>query len=85
MLSAPFIYCLNHCIPCAGECSLPPARVEEVIFVLQELARLIIHPETALSLPLHPHLNEGASEENLSRRSHLLVLFPSFCELVISR
>ncbi|KAK6139372.1 hypothetical protein DH2020_026880 [Rehmannia glutinosa] len=68
-----------------GERSLPPARVEEVIFVLQELAQLVIHPETASSLPLHPHLKEGISKENLRRRSHLLVLFPSFCELVLSR
>ncbi|XP_047946837.1 protein MON2 homolog [Salvia hispanica] len=68
-----------------GECSLPPARIEEVIFVLRELARLKIHPETASSLPLHHHLKEGVSEESLPRRSHLLVLFPSFCELVISR
>ncbi|KAI3445282.1 hypothetical protein Pfo_001947 [Paulownia fortunei] len=68
-----------------GDRSLPPARVEEVIFVLQELARLVIHPETALSLPLHPHLKEGVSKQNLRRRSHLLVLFPPFCELVISR
>ncbi|KAH6772485.1 ARM repeat superfamily protein [Perilla frutescens var. frutescens] len=68
-----------------GECSLPPARVEEVIFVLQELARLKIHPETASSLPLHHHLKEGVSQENSHRCSHLLVLFPSFCELVISR
>ncbi|KAL3843987.1 hypothetical protein ACJIZ3_001390 [Penstemon smallii] len=67
-----------------GDRSLPPARVEEVIFVLQELAHLVIHPETVSSFPLHPYLKEGASEENL-RRSHLLVLFPSFCELVISR
>ncbi|PIN26597.1 hypothetical protein CDL12_00664 [Handroanthus impetiginosus] len=68
-----------------GERSLPPARVEEVIFVLQELARLVIHLETALSLPLHPHLKDGVSKENSRRRAHLLVLFPSFCELVISR
>ncbi|KAG8391013.1 hypothetical protein BUALT_Bualt01G0143800 [Buddleja alternifolia] len=68
-----------------GDRSLPPARLEEVIFVLQELARLVIHSETAYALPLHPHLKEGVSQENLRRRSHLLVLFPSFCELVISR
>ncbi|KAL0425375.1 UNVERIFIED_CONTAM: protein MON2 [Sesamum radiatum] len=68
-----------------GKHSLPPARLDEVIFVLQELASLVIHPETASSLPLHPHLQEGVSLENLRSRSHLLVLFPSFCELVVSR
>lgn len=68
-----------------GECSLPTARVEEVIFVLQELARLRIHQETASSLPLHHHLKAGVSEESFHRRSHLLVLFPSLCELVVSR
>ncbi|CAK9187178.1 unnamed protein product [Ilex paraguariensis] len=69
----------------AGECPLPPARVEEIIFVLQELAHLVIHLDTASVLPLHPHLMGGILEENRGRRSHLLVLFPSFCELVISR
>ncbi|KAL0397341.1 UNVERIFIED_CONTAM: protein MON2 [Sesamum calycinum] len=44
-----------------GKHSLPPARLDEVIFVLQELASLVIHPETASSLPLHPHLHEGVS------------------------
>ncbi|KAL0380110.1 UNVERIFIED_CONTAM: protein MON2 [Sesamum angustifolium] len=68
-----------------GKHSLPPARLDEVIFVLQELASLVIHPETASSLPLHPHLQEGVSLGNLRSRSHLLVLFPSFCELVVSR
>ncbi|GFP93569.1 protein mon2 homolog [Phtheirospermum japonicum] len=68
-----------------GARSLPPARMEEVIFVLQELSQLVIHPETALSLPLRPQLKEGVSKEYLRRRSHLLVLFPSFCELVLSR
>lgn len=85
MLSASTEFCLNHCFPCTGECSLPPARVEEVIFVLQELARLRIHQETASSLPLNNHLKEGVSEESFHRRSHLLVLFPSLCELVVSR
>ncbi|XP_011078738.1 protein MON2 homolog isoform X3 [Sesamum indicum] len=68
-----------------GKHSLPTARLDEVIFVLQELANLVIHPETASSLPLHPYLQEGVTLENLRRRSHLLVLFPSFCELVVSR
>ncbi|XP_073141433.1 uncharacterized protein [Henckelia pumila] len=67
-----------------GQHSLPPARLEEVIFVLQELARLVIHLETTSALPLHPHLKKGLCEDNLRRRSHLLVLFPSLCELVIS-
>ncbi|KAL8061656.1 hypothetical protein ABFX02_02G099900 [Erythranthe guttata] len=68
-----------------GGRSLPPARVEEVTFVLQELDRLVIHPETASALPLHTHLKEGVSKETMKRRSHLLLLFPSLCELVMSR
>ncbi|KAK9292717.1 hypothetical protein L1049_020696 [Liquidambar formosana] len=69
-----------------GERSLPTTRLEEILYVLQELARLVIHPETASVLPLHPYLKRGlAEEENRDRRPHLLVLFPSFCELVISR
>ncbi|KAG9148626.1 hypothetical protein Leryth_017375 [Lithospermum erythrorhizon] len=68
-----------------GEQVLPLARVDEIIFVLQELARLVIHPDTASILPLSPYLMRGFMEETHNSRSHLLVLFPSFCELVISR
>ncbi|KAK9215301.1 hypothetical protein WN944_007306 [Citrus x changshan-huyou] len=69
-----------------GERNLPAARLEEIIFILQELARLKIHPDTASALPLHPVLKSGlAMDENSDKRPHLLVLFPSFCELVISR
>ncbi|KAL6548700.1 hypothetical protein OROGR_008466 [Orobanche gracilis] len=70
-----------------GVRSFPPARMEEVIVVLEELAQLEIHPETASSLPLRPRLlpQEGVSKENMKRRSHLLILFHSFCELVLSR
>ncbi|XP_057962995.1 uncharacterized protein LOC131154318 isoform X2 [Malania oleifera] len=69
-----------------GERPLPTPRLEEIIYVLQELARLVIHSDTAAILPLHPYLKVGLSEyENQDRRTHLLVLYPSFCELVISR
>ncbi|KAH9688323.1 ARM repeat superfamily protein [Citrus sinensis] len=68
-----------------GERNFPAARLEEIIFILQELARLKIHPDTASALPLHPVLKSGlAMDENSDKRPHLLVLFPSFCELVIS-
>ncbi|XP_019071203.1 uncharacterized protein [Solanum lycopersicum] len=68
-----------------GENPLPAARVEEVIFTLQELALLVVHSDTVSELPLHPYLKECLRKENQERRSHLLVLFPSLCELVISR
>lgn len=68
-----------------GERPLPTPRLEETIYVLQELARLVIHSHTASVLPLHQSLKEGLSQDNNGRRSHLLVLFPSFCELVASR
>lgn len=69
-----------------GERPFPSARLEEVLFVLQELARLTIHPDAASILPLHPHLKESITREgNHDIRAHLLVLHPSFCELVISR
>lgn len=68
-----------------GERRLPIARLEEVIFVLQELAHLIIHPDTASILPLDSYLTSGVAQESHDKRLHLLVLFPSFCELVISR
>ncbi|KAF7805180.1 protein MON2-like protein isoform X1 [Senna tora] len=70
-----------------GELPLPKARLEEIIYVLQELARLVIHHSTASILPLHPYLRSGLSEdeEKPQKRPHLFVLFPSFCELVLSR
>lgn len=68
-----------------GEHPLPRPRLEEIIFVLQELAYLVIHPETASVLPLHPNLKSGLAEHKDDKHPHLLVLFPAFCELVISR
>ncbi|XP_042513144.1 protein MON2 homolog isoform X2 [Macadamia integrifolia] len=69
-----------------GERSLPAVRIEEIIFVLQELARLVIHPDTASILSLPTYLKDVlAMNENHDGRAHLLVLFPSFCELVILR
>ncbi|KAL9341678.1 hypothetical protein Peur_065003 [Populus x canadensis] len=69
-----------------GERPLPTTRLEEIIYVLQELANLIIHSETASVLPLHPYLRSGLSDdEDHEKRPHLLALFPSFCELVITR
>lgn len=72
-------------MPSAGEHPLPRPRLEEIIFVLQELAYLVIHPETASVLPLHPNLKSGLAEHKDDKHPHLLVLFPAFCELVISR
>ncbi|XVF57298.1 hypothetical protein PTKIN_Ptkin06aG0194000 [Pterospermum kingtungense] len=68
-----------------GDRHLPTARLEEVIFVLQELSHLVIHVDTASVLPLHPSLKTGLVAGNPDRRPHLLVLFPSFSELVVSR
>ncbi|KAJ3696126.1 hypothetical protein LUZ60_001503 [Juncus effusus] len=68
-----------------GEKQLPSVRTEEAIFVLQELARLIIHSETAFSLPLPALLKETLSDKESCERVHLLVMFPSLCELVVSR
>ncbi|KAL5770732.1 hypothetical protein ACOSP7_014886 [Xanthoceras sorbifolium] len=69
-----------------GDRPLPTARLEEIVYALQELACLKIHSDTASILPLHPKLKSGLTgEENHDSHPHLLVLFPSFCELVISR
>ncbi|XP_028770763.1 protein MON2 homolog isoform X2 [Neltuma alba] len=70
-----------------GEHPLPKARLEEIIYVLQELARLVIHHDTASSLHLHPYLRSGLAEEKEKPpgRPHLFVLLPSFSELVLSR
>ncbi|XWS58298.1 hypothetical protein CRYUN_Cryun08bG0021900 [Craigia yunnanensis] len=68
-----------------GDRPLPTARLEEVIFVLQELAHLVSHLDTVSVLPLHPNLKTGLAEGNSDKRPHLLVLFPSFCELIVSR
>ncbi|CAN1132410.1 Protein MON2 homolog [Linum perenne] len=70
-----------------GDRPLPRTRLEEIKYVLQELACLEIHPETATVLPLHPYLREGLAdkEQQQKRRPHLLVLFPSLCELIMTR
>ncbi|PON73920.1 Armadillo-type fold containing protein [Parasponia andersonii] len=68
-----------------GERPLPAARLEELMYILNELAGLVIHSDTASVLPLHPYLKSGLVEDNnCDRRPHLVALFPSFCEVVIS-
>ncbi|CAH8299817.1 unnamed protein product [Eruca vesicaria subsp. sativa] len=64
---------------------IPTARLDEIIFTLQELDRLTIHPEAASVLPLQPPLKTILREDNRDTRAHLLVLFPSLCEIVLSR
>ncbi|KAL1220843.1 hypothetical protein V5N11_016851 [Cardamine amara subsp. amara] len=68
-----------------GNRPIPTARLEEIIFALQELDRLTIHPEAASVLPLQPNLKTILREDNRDTRAHLLVLFPSLCEIVLSR
>ncbi|KAK7277858.1 hypothetical protein RJT34_22877 [Clitoria ternatea] len=70
-----------------GDYPLPKARLEEIIYVLQELACLVVHPDVASVLPLHPLLRTGLAvdKEKHDSRPHLFVLLPSFCELVTSR
>ncbi|KFK26462.1 hypothetical protein AALP_AA8G252200 [Arabis alpina] len=68
-----------------GNRPIPTARLEEILFTLQELDRLTIHPEAASVLPLQPYLKTILREDNRDTRAHLLVLFPSLCELVLSR
>ncbi|AED93753.1 ARM repeat superfamily protein [Arabidopsis thaliana] len=68
-----------------GNRPIPTARLEEIIFTLQELYRLSIHPEVASVLPLQPYLKNVLREDNRDTRAHLLVLFPSLCEIVLSR
>ncbi|ERM93505.1 protein MON2 homolog isoform X2 [Amborella trichopoda] len=69
-----------------GEAPVPSVRVVEVVFVLQELARLVIHPAMASVLPLPAYVRERASQDkDREGCAHLLVIFPSLCELVVSR
>ncbi|VFQ72111.1 unnamed protein product [Cuscuta campestris] len=59
-----------------GDCPLPAARLEEVLFVLQELACLVLQSDSASFLPLHPKLKSGLVQENRANHLHLIVLFP---------
>ncbi|KAH9611103.1 hypothetical protein KSS87_001279, partial [Heliosperma pusillum] len=68
-----------------GDRPLPSARFEEVVYVLQELAHLTIHPDILSVLPLHSSLKHIVTEGNHEVQAHLLVLHPSLCELVVSR
>ncbi|XP_020274026.1 protein MON2 homolog isoform X2 [Asparagus officinalis] len=68
-----------------GEHPLPTVRVEETLCVLQELARLVLDYNTASVLPLQPNLKVVGDKDNPGARAHLFLLFPSFCELVVTR
>ncbi|XP_074292704.1 uncharacterized protein LOC141619592 isoform X3 [Silene latifolia] len=68
-----------------GNRPLPSARFEEVVYVLQELAHLRIHPDILSVLPLHSSLKHIVTEGNHEIQAHLLALHPSLCELVVSR
>jgi len=60
-------------------------RVEETICVLQELAQLVLDYNTASILPLQPYLKVVGDNENPGGRAHLFLLFPSFCDIVVTR
>lgn len=68
-----------------GEHPLPTVRVEETICVLQELAQLVLDYNTASILPLQPYLKVVGDNENPGGRAHLFLLFPSFCDIVVTR
>ncbi|KAG9451995.1 hypothetical protein H6P81_004899 [Aristolochia fimbriata] len=64
---------------------LPVVRTEEMVFVLKELARLLIHSETVAALPLQPYLKEGLTKKDShDNRAHLIVLLPAFSEVINS-
>ncbi|CAN6439754.1 unnamed protein product [Victoria cruziana] len=68
------------------ESPLPSVRIQEALFVLKGLAHLVLHPTTAAILPLQgPAKNAFLKRDATYDRSHLLILFPSLCELVITR
>ncbi|CAM6084070.1 unnamed protein product [Calypogeia fissa] len=84
----------------SGETPMPQVRVDELIFVLEELARLGLHPLTASALelpitrkerpagqPVQP-THRGSIKDNnpaVWQYGHLLLLFTPLCELVGSR
>eukprot|EP01018_Ginkgo_biloba_P023241 Gb_33881 [translate_table: standard] len=69
-----------------GDTPLPSVRVDELIYVLQELARLLLHSNTASILDLPLVVKRGVLDKDRKvERAHLLILFPSLCELVICR
>ncbi|KAL9687201.1 hypothetical protein QQ045_031599 [Rhodiola kirilowii] len=69
-----------------GDRPLPSARLEEILYVLKELARLRIHRDAAYVLQLPSFLKSTVTDEaDMGARPHLLALYSSFCELVVSR
>ncbi|XP_031477870.1 uncharacterized protein LOC116248950 isoform X2 [Nymphaea colorata] len=69
-----------------GELPLPSVRIQEALFVLKELAHLVLHPTTAALLPLQQPAKEAFLKRNAAySRSHLPILFPSLCDIVITR
>ncbi|WCJ43970.1 ARM repeat superfamily protein [Euphorbia peplus] len=68
-----------------GRRSIPATRLEEIYCVLQQLADLRMHPETASDL-LNSHIRKSfLADNNQIKHPHLFVLFPSLCDLVTAR
>lgn len=68
-----------------GEASLPAVRIDELIFVLKELARLTVYPQNITEAKTMA-VSDGLQTEQLrGKRTHLTFLYESLCELVISR
>lgn len=84
ILSCKFIFEMPQ-TTIAGEHPLPSVRIDETVYVLQELARLSIHSDAAAVLQVPQSVREILKKNNNIGRAHLYVLFPSFCELVVSR
>lgn len=75
-----------------GDTSYPEMCLEEILFVLRELAELVLHPSTTTPLNLPVHLTDiafkqkGQQEEIKSGgRAHLLLLYHSLCGLITTR
>lgn len=69
-----------------GEYPFPSARLEEMVFLLQQLSSLIIHSETTCMLHLQQKFKDSLlKNQSKEGRSHLLLLLPSFCDLILSR
>lgn len=66
-----------------GDVSLPAIRIDEMILVLKELARLILRPGNSVQTKLSAFSSNG--QKMIGKRAHLVLLYGSLCELVITR
>ena len=67
----------------AGDIPLPSIRIDEVLLLLKELARLTLHPGNLTESKISVDAMGGKPQ--IPERAHLVALYGSLCECVWMR